>query len=152
MSGLPCCPITPFQVALSMPTCALKSPKRTRDSDEVAFSSATSTSSRKTSYCDSILGHKVRTPARYTEIAPAYLAGVRNIALFNFITNIYIYYLLQNDEKYKLYGKQSAAVFCIRKFWLRHQFAACTCMTSLCAVNKKVFDCIEGRLFSEFAN
>ena len=56
MSGSPCCPITPFQVALSMPTCALKSPKRTRDSDEVAFPNATSTSSRKASYCDSMLG------------------------------------------------------------------------------------------------
>ena len=56
MSGSPCCPITPFQVALSMPTCALKSPKRTRDSDEVAFPNATSTSSRKASYCDSVLG------------------------------------------------------------------------------------------------
>ena len=39
-----------------MPTCALKSPKRTRDSDEVAFPNATSTSSRKALYCDSILG------------------------------------------------------------------------------------------------
>ena len=38
-----------------MPTCALKSPKRTRDSDEVAFPLATSTSSRKTWYCDSTL-------------------------------------------------------------------------------------------------
>ena len=56
MSGSPCCPITPFQVPLSMPTCALKSPKRTRDSDEVAFPNATSTSSRKASYCDSMLG------------------------------------------------------------------------------------------------
>ena len=56
MSGSPCCPITPFYVALSMPTCALKSPKRTRDSDEVAFPNATSTSSRKASYCDSMLG------------------------------------------------------------------------------------------------
>ena len=55
-SGTPCCPITPFQVALSIPTCALKSPKRTRDSDEVAFPNATSTSSRKASYCDSMLG------------------------------------------------------------------------------------------------
>ena len=48
-------PITPFQAALSMPTCALKSPKRTWDSNEVAFPNATSTSSRKTSYCDSVL-------------------------------------------------------------------------------------------------
>ena len=56
MSGSPCCPITPFQVALSMPTCALKSPKRTRDSDEVAFPNATSTSFRKALYCDSMLG------------------------------------------------------------------------------------------------
>ena len=39
-----------------MPTCALTSPKRTRDSDEVAFTIATSTSSRKASYCDSMLG------------------------------------------------------------------------------------------------
>ena len=39
-----------------MPTCALKSPKRTWDSDEVAFPNATSTSSRKTSYCGSMLG------------------------------------------------------------------------------------------------
>ena len=57
MSGSPCCQITPFRVALSMPTCALKSiPKRTRDSDDVAFPNATSTSSRKASYCDSMLG------------------------------------------------------------------------------------------------
>ena len=56
MSGSPCCPITLFQVALSMPTCALKSPKRTRDSDEVAFPNATSTSSEKASYYDSMFG------------------------------------------------------------------------------------------------
>ena len=56
MSGSPCCPITPFQVALSMPTCALKLPKRTRDSDEVAVPNATSASSRKVSYCDSTSG------------------------------------------------------------------------------------------------
>ena len=56
MSGSPCCQITPFQVALSRPTCALKSPERTRNSDEVAFPNATLTSSRKASYCDSMLG------------------------------------------------------------------------------------------------
>ena len=73
MSGSPCCPITPYQVALSMPTCALKSPKRTRDSDEVAFPNATSTSSRKASYCDSMIG-AYTCKIGYTEIAPAALA------------------------------------------------------------------------------
>ena len=56
MPRSPCCPITTFQVALSMPTCALKSLKRTRDSDEVAFAKAASTSSKKASYCDTMLG------------------------------------------------------------------------------------------------
>ena len=56
MSGSPCCPITSFHVALSMPTCALKSSKRTRDSDQIVFPNATSTSFRKASYCDSMLG------------------------------------------------------------------------------------------------
>ena len=56
MPGSPCCPITSFQVALSMPTCALKSPKRTRNFNEVAFPNATPTSPRKASYCDSMLG------------------------------------------------------------------------------------------------
>ena len=51
MSGSPCCP----KIALSMPTCALKLPKRTRDSDEVAFPNATSTFSRKASYYHSML-------------------------------------------------------------------------------------------------
>ena len=60
MSGSPCCPITPFQVALSMPTCALTSPERTRNSDEVAFPHATSTSRRNASYCDSMLGAYTR--------------------------------------------------------------------------------------------
>ena len=74
LSGSPCCPITPFQVALSMPTCALKSFKRTRHSDEVAFPNATSTSSRKASSCDSLLGAYTCKIQRYTEIAPAALA------------------------------------------------------------------------------
>ena len=56
MSRSPCCPRTHFQVALSMPICALKSPKRTRDSDELASINATSTFFRKASCCDSMLG------------------------------------------------------------------------------------------------
>ena len=53
-----------------MPTCVLKSPKRTKDCDEVAFPNAASMSSRKASYSDFIL---VRTPARHAKIAAAAL-------------------------------------------------------------------------------
>ena len=56
ISRSPCCSTTFFQVALSMPACALKLPKRTRDSDEVAFYNAILTSFRKASYCDFMLG------------------------------------------------------------------------------------------------
>ena len=48
-------PNNTFQGALSMPTCTLKLLKKIRNSDEVGFSNATSTSSRKASHCDSML-------------------------------------------------------------------------------------------------
>ena len=74
MSESPCCPITPFHVALSMPKCALKSLKRTRDSDEVAFPNTISTSSRKALYCDSMLGVYTCNIHRYILLLYATLA------------------------------------------------------------------------------
>ena len=51
-----------------LPTCALKLPIRTRDSDEVAFLMQPQLSPER---LRTVIPCLVRTPARYTEIAPA---------------------------------------------------------------------------------
>ena len=54
-----------------MPTCALKSPKRTWDSDEVAFPMQPQLPPER---LRTVVLCSVRTSARYTEIAPTALA------------------------------------------------------------------------------
>ena len=59
-AGSACLPITPFRVSLSVPMCALKSPKRIVDSVDPTLWKASLTSSTKAWYSLTALGH---TPA-----------------------------------------------------------------------------------------